>query len=208
MSIEILSVSPAASEQIGRTLARAFRDAPDYAYILARHPDKTSALTWFFGSFASQLARRYGRLFATPDHAAAILTFAPGCSPSIGSVLRAGLLRFPLQFGWHGTLRAMLLGAHMEKRRLQLAPMPHWYVVAVGVAPEQQGRGLGYALVSDILQRADQERVPCYLEAFEDELVTHYQRRGFVVLQQEHLPNGLHLRYLLRPAPGTTMSAM
>lgn len=204
MSIEILSVNPAASHRVGSTLARAFHDAPDYSYILSQHPDKTAALAWFFGSFASRLALRYGRLFATPDLAAAILTFAPGQLPSPWAVLQAGLLRFPLQFGWRGTLRALLLGSHMEKRRLQLAPMPHWYIVAVGVVPELQGRGLGHALVSDILRRADQEQVPCYLEAFEDELVAHYQRRGFKVLKQEHLPGGLHLRYLLRPAPGAT----
>lgn len=204
MTIEIQSVNPAASHHVGSTLARAFCDAPDYSYILSHHPDKTAALAWFFGSFASRLALRYGHLFSTSDHAAAILTFAPGRAPSQWAVLQAGLLRFPLQFGWRGTVRALLLGSHMEKRRLQLAPMPHWYIVAVGVAPELQGRGLGHALVSDILQRADQDGVPCYLEAFEDELVAHYQRRGFRVVRQEHLPGELHLRYLLRPAPSAT----
>lgn len=192
------SVSPSTA-QVGQTLARAFDKAPDYSWMLAGHADKTAALSWFFGTFVSRLAMQYGRLYVTRECDGAILTFAPGQAPSTLAVLRAGLLAFPRHFGWKSTWRALMLGTHMEKRRLQLAPMPHWYVVAVGVDPQQQGRGIGHDLVSHIIKRAEIDGVPCYLEAFEDELVAHYQRRGFVIQRQEILHSGLHLRYLLRP---------
>jgi ribosomal protein S18 acetylase RimI-like enzyme len=200
------SVGPA-SAQAGRTLAQAFQNAPDYSWMLSGHSDKVAALSWFFGQFVSNLAVRYGRLYVSRDCDAAILTFAPGQVPSAMAVLRAGVLQFPFRFGWKSTWRAMTLGTHMEKRRLQLAPMPHWYVIAVGVTPASQGRGLGRDLVSHIIKRAEVDGVPCYLEAFEDDLVAHYQRRGFVIVKQEFLPSGLHLRYLLRPVSTVSVPA-
>jgi hypothetical protein len=34
----------------------------------------------------------------------------------------------------------------LSRRRMQLAPRPHWYVLAVGVAPEKQGLGRDMSL--------------------------------------------------------------
>lgn len=197
-SILLLHTPGQLAARLGQSLAQAFSEAPDYSFILAGHPDKRRALTWFFGSFASRLALRHGAVHVTEDGTAGILTLAPGQSPSPLTLLRAGVLAFPRHFGWLGTWRAFSLGIYMERRRLALAPMPHWYVLAVGVSPECQGQGLGYDLVTQTLRRAEAEAVPCYLEAFEERLVEHYLRRGFRVLARDPLPTGLTLWCLLR----------
>jgi GNAT superfamily N-acetyltransferase len=184
--------------RLGQSLAAAFRDAPDYSFILAHHPDKVGALSWFFGGFAVRLALRLGAIHTTSDGDAGILTFGPGRSPSLLMLLRAGVLSFPRRFGWRGTWRAFSLGIAMERQRLARAPMPHWYVLAVGVTPARQGHGLGHDLLTHTLSRADAEGVPCYLEAFEKPLVEHYTRRGFQVLSEHALPSGLTLWCLLR----------
>lgn len=194
------------ARRLGQSLAKAFCDAPDYSFILSGHTDKLQALSWFFGSFAARLSMRYGSIHISEDCSGGILTFAPGKSPSVMTLLRAGVLSFPVHFGWLGTWRAFTLGIYMEKQRLKLAPMPHWYVLAVGVMPEKQGQGLGYELVTHAIRRAEADGVPCYLEAFEEELVNHYKRRGFHVLTQEQLPTGLTLWCLLRP-PSTVVPA-
>lgn len=187
------------TERLGRSLATAFSNAPDYSYILADHADRVEALSWFFGSFAARLALRYGSIHVTEDCSAGILVFAPGQSPSPMALLQAGVLSFPARFGLKSTWRAFALGIYMERQRLALAPTPHWYVLAVGVSPQKQGRGIGYDLVTRVIRRAEADGVPCYLEAFEEELVIHYQRRGFHVLRKSELPNGLTLWCMLRP---------
>ena len=196
------SAPSALTRRLGQSLAAAFRDAPDYSFILAHHPDRLRALSWFFGRFAVRLALRLGAVHASADGQAGILTFAPGRSPSLFMLFSAGVLCFPRRFGWRGTWRAFSLGITMERLRLRLAPMPHWYVVAVGVTPTCQGHGLGHHLLTQTLDRADAEGVPCYLEAFEKPLVDHYVRRGFQVLSERSLPTGLTLWCLLRAPAG------
>lgn len=186
------------SRQLGGTLAQAFSPAPDYSFILAGHPNKVGALTWFFGHFAATLSMAYGCIHVAEDGSAGILTFAPDKSPSLPMLLRAGVLKFPHHFGWSGTFRAFSLGLHMEKQRQKLAPQPHWYVLAVGVAPERQNQGLGYEFITRVIRRAEVDGVACYLEAFEEKLVAHYERRGFRVLSKEQLPTGLTLWCMLR----------
>ncbi|HVL00207.1 MAG TPA: GNAT family N-acetyltransferase [Dongiaceae bacterium] len=186
------------TERLGLSLAHAFNDAPDYRFILACHPDRVSALSWFFGTFIARLALRYGAVLSTDVGTGGILLLAPGQSPSLFELLRAGALSLPRFFGIRGAWRAFFLGLHLERRRLQLAPVPHWYVIAVGVTPSLQGRGNGVALLNEALQRADNEQTPCYLEVFEPELVTRYERMGFRVLQQDQLAGGLTLWCMLR----------
>lgn len=197
-SVQLLLAPGKLAIRLGQSLAKAFSGAPDYSFILSGHPDKQRALSWFFGNFAARLSLVHGSIHVTEDGSAGILTFAPGKSPSFLTLLRAGVLAFPRHFGWLGTYRAFSLGLHMEKQRLNLAPMPHWYVLAVGVAPEHQGQGTGYELVTRAIRCAEADGVPCYLEAFEQKLVDHYERRGFRVVNKEQLPTGLTLWCLLR----------
>ena len=55
------------TSRLGQSLAAAFRDAPDYSFILAHHPDKVRALSWFFGRFAARLALRLGAIHVATD---------------------------------------------------------------------------------------------------------------------------------------------
>jgi ribosomal protein S18 acetylase RimI-like enzyme len=56
---------------------------------------------------------------------------------------------------------------------------PHWYILAVGVRPEDQGRGLGTALLTPTLARCDTEGLPAYLEASSERSAALYERLGF-----------------------------
>lgn len=196
------------SRKLGLALAQAFQDAPDYTYILNDHPHRAEALEWLFGSFMARLAFRYGNIHATADGSAGILAFAPGQSPSLHALLSAGILAFPARIGWKATWRALTLGLSLERRRLKLSPEPHWYLLAVGVAPGKQGHGIGYNLMTQAIRRAEIDGLPCYLEVFDENLVPHYSRRGFEVVDQALLPTGLSLWSMMRapstvPAPTT-----
>lgn len=58
---------------------------------------------------------------------------------------------------------------------------PHWYLPLIGVPPEQQGRGIGSALLFHAVARCDAERLPAYLESSNPRNVPLYERFGFVV---------------------------
>ncbi|MBU0596347.1 GNAT family N-acetyltransferase, partial [Candidatus Bipolaricaulota bacterium] len=75
----------------------------------------------------------------------------------------------------------------------------HWYLMALGVAPGRQGRGIGARLLSPILRRASDEGLPCYLETQTERNVTFYGKLGFEVLLEEREPvGGLPLWFMAR----------
>ena len=71
---------------------------------------------------------------------------------------------------------------------------PCWYLAWLGVAPSQQRQGLGGALLAPVLSQADQTKLPCYLETFEEENLHFYRRYGFeVAVNQIEPESGLEL---------------
>ena len=56
---------------------------------------------------------------------------------------------------------------------------PHWYLSVLGVDPVAQGKGLGTQLLGPVLDRADAEGVPAYLETQKEENLAFYIRHGF-----------------------------
>jgi GNAT superfamily N-acetyltransferase len=76
---------------------------------------------------------------------------------------------------------------------------PHLYLAAIGVRPELQGRGLGSALLGPGLAYADEHGLPAYLESSNARNVPLYERHGFTVTGEHHLPHGPTMWLMWRP---------
>lgn len=63
---------------------------------------------------------------------------------------------------------------------------PHYYLRAIGVHPDHQGRGLGAALVRPMLERAADEGVGCYLTTTTEANVAWYEHLGFTRVATFH----------------------
>lgn len=49
--------------------------------------------------------------------------------------------------------------------------------------PRSQLRGVGTQLIEPVLRRADEDRMPCYLQTSDPANVAYYERFGFAVTQ-------------------------
>lgn len=79
---------------------------------------------------------------------------------------------------------------------------PHAYLFLLATRPPWQGRGLGSALLREVLQRCDQEGIPAYLEATSLDNQRLYRRHGFEVTGEIILPDGPSLWPMWRePSP-------
>ena len=55
----------------------------------------------------------------------------------------------------------------------------HWYLPLIGVDPAHQGKGIGSALLSQVLNVCDGQKISAYLEATSHRNVPLYERHGF-----------------------------
>jgi len=82
---------------------------------------------------------------------------------------------------------------------------PHWYLGVLGIDSEQQGRGLGSAMLRHFAERVDRDAAPAYLETDRAENVAFYGRVGFdVALEIQVL--GVKVWCMKRPARDETRS--
>ena len=66
----------------------------------------------------------------------------------------------------------------VEENHHEVAPLPHWYVVNLGVVENAQGRGVGKALLSMAQSIAQQDGLVLYLECHNGN-VAYYEKRGY-----------------------------
>jgi GNAT superfamily N-acetyltransferase len=57
---------------------------------------------------------------------------------------------------------------------------PHWYLAFAAVHPDQQGKGIGTALLTHTLDWLDRHDTPTYLEAASDRSAALYRRLGYL----------------------------
>ena len=58
-----------------------------------------------------------------------------------------------------------------------------------GTAVDQQGKGVGGALMRPVLEHCDAEGIPCYLESSKERNLPFYRRHGFEVVEEVRLPD-------------------
>jgi ribosomal protein S18 acetylase RimI-like enzyme len=67
---------------------------------------------------------------------------------------------------------------------------PHWHIGPIGVDPEFQRQGVGKALLGSVLEMADKDGPPGYLETDVDRNVELYEKFGFHVIGQQDILGG------------------
>lgn len=83
--------------------------------------------------------------------------------------------------------RAQAIGALLDEHHPH---EPIWYLNFLGVEPAGQGRGVGSALLEQVLVRADRDAAAAYLDATSMRNRRLYERHGFEARGELHVPGG------------------
>ena len=189
---ETVSVRPARREDfrpLAAMLARAFYDDPVTAWF---YPNERRRLMHARRFFAIRLRQLAGQelIYTTDDHAGAALWTPPG---RWREDLRQSLMLLPR------IVRSTRAVREIERRHPVL---PHYYLSVIGTDPDQQGGGIGSALLAPVLSRCDCEGVAAYLESSKESNVRFYVRHGFTVTDRIDIPDGPPLWFMWRePGP-------
>ncbi|MBI2384103.1 MAG: GNAT family N-acetyltransferase [Gammaproteobacteria bacterium] len=163
---------------IGDVIAEAFADDPVNLWAF----NGVAAMRPSFRAMARYLYLVRGFGHRTADGRAGTLWLPPGAAKSHG--LR-GTLALARALTWHGGLRAVRNGLAIDAFMNRKRPRePHYYLFAIAVAPELQGKGRGGLLMREALRRVDGEGMPAYLESSRARNLPFYRQFGFEVVEE------------------------
>lgn len=167
-------------------LARAFYDDPCLSWFFPDEGRRLRQLEALWSLMLRKVYLRYEETYTTAEAVGAAVWAPPGRSPlGLADSLR-------LAPGWM-RIEPRRVVPNMRAVQLVESRHPrerHYYLWAIGVVPERQGRGLGTALMGPVLERCDRERVPAYLEASTARSRACYERVGFEAVEEVSLPRG------------------
>lgn len=178
-----LLATPDLSPRVGAIIGAAFADDPVVSWTLGA----PATITHTFTTLARLVYVPHGLSFLVDD-AGAAMWLRPGGSKAISLPGMATI-------GWaitrHSGVRHVPRALRVDDDLLRRKPKsPHYYLFAIGVLPEAQGRGLGRSLLTHTLAEADEARSPAYLESSNPVNEPLYRSVGFEVVDRFH------------PAPG------
>lgn len=161
-------------------LVRAFDDDPVANFMFAGEARRRRGLHSFF---VSQLRRQYlphHHVYTTEGLDGAAVWGPPerrrqGLRELVQLLPTAPFLVSPRMH------RALSLLFEIDSRHPK---EPHWYLATLGTEPARQGRGIGSALLGTVLERADTDAMPAYLESSKERNLPLYARFGFEVVEE------------------------
>jgi ribosomal protein S18 acetylase RimI-like enzyme len=182
-----VSVRPARADDFGplaAMLARAFYDDPVTAWFYPDAARRMKHARRFFGIRLRQLADQE-LIYTTSELSGAALWTLPG---RWREDLRQSLMLLPMLPVLLPRIVRSTAAVREIERRHPVAP--HFYLSVIGTEPEQQGGGIGSALLGPVLQRCDTDVMGAYLESSKESNIEFYVRHGFTVTERIELPGG------------------
>jgi ribosomal protein S18 acetylase RimI-like enzyme len=166
-------------------MARTFYDDPVTSHIFRNEARRDAALRAYFRTQMKADYLPFGGCYTVEGYAGSAI-WAPAGKP-LHTGLRALLTMVPVfPYVVTNMKTTMQLLALVESKHPH---EPHWYLASLGTAVEQQGKGVGGALMRPVLEHCDAEGIPCYLESSKERNLPFYRRHGFEVVEEVRLPN-------------------
>ncbi len=186
-------------------LGRAFQDDGMFIYVFpdvkarARHVPVIMKSGIRYGFTYGQVTVTQGAV-----HGAAVTAVhgRPGAQrPKPGRTYKFRQLITRLKYGRESWRRYQLASAAIRELHVRNISGPHWYLLLLGVSPPKQGTGLGGILLKELLDRADRDNLPVYLDTFKRDNLSFYQKYGFEVKQQLSIDGGKAMAWAMVRMP-------
>jgi GNAT superfamily N-acetyltransferase len=206
--MQIVSLLESQIDAAGELMARAFSDDPITVYMYPDEEERKHLTPWHFSAFI-RYAFLFGEVHTTSGSPAGVAVWFP---PPLNSgevemtparLEQAGLDRAEDVLGAKPWERFNRVCEYVEAFHPKEVPGPHWFLPLLGVDTENQGQGVGSALLRPTLERADRENLPVYLWTAKARNVPFYQRHGFEVVTEAVEPTSGIRFWTCRRMPGS-----
>jgi ribosomal protein S18 acetylase RimI-like enzyme len=174
--------------RLAQALASAFQDDPVIAWIFPNEHRRRGLLPAFMEFRLRNLAFPHDEVWMTADGAAAAVWLPPPGRWQLSRPQQLRLLPSLVRFLGRRTASVLAGLERMEARHPQ--DRSHWYLFILGTEQAAQGRGLGSALLAQVLARVDADGMPAYLESSSERNLALYGRHGFEIIDEVAIPGG------------------
>lgn len=189
MSAQIINLEEKQINQATETLVNAFDKDPILNYLLSHTQGKKDEISRILWSVNLRYAQKYNQIYTTPEMKGIAAWIPPNQYPlNFLKILQLGFYKIPFQLGFGKFQKLLSVFSTFEKYHKQDMNQPHWYLLALGVSEAYQSQGIGSLLIKPILERADKDNLPCYLETSTEKAVCFYQKNGFEIIRNEEEP--------------------
>jgi len=173
-------------EKLVAVMARAFDDDP-FANWLAVQDKRRARRIYDFMDVGYRITLPGGELYTTENVEGGAFWSPPG-KWKMG--LLQQLMLFPAMIRTASLRRVPSVIGGITAVEKKHPHEPHYYLLALGVEPDLQGRSIGTQLLAPVLKKCDSDGIPAYLESSKERNLPMYERNGFRVTEQMTVPNG------------------
>jgi len=169
--------------------ARAFRDTPHIAYFFPDMPRRERDSIVLF-----EMRIRYGLLcgevHATSENLEGIAVWLPSdrAAMTLWRQIRSGGTRLYRTVGSEAVTRMTHVAEHNDQLQRENVEGRNWFLSILAVDPAHQHQGHATRLVGRMITRLDRERLACYAETTEPDVVPFYERLGFEAGAESTVP--------------------
>ncbi|MFG2564404.1 GNAT family N-acetyltransferase [Streptomyces sp. NPDC048567] len=184
MTDDIVRATASDVPALAGVLAGAYAEDPVWSWLMPRDRDRRLRLL-----FAAHLAQQVpaGRVWTDGERTVAAVWAEPGAWKlpasyllrNAGTLLRASRAQLPRTAG------RLLALEHRHPAR-----PAHWYVEYIGTHADARGTGRGSVVLGGLLERADADGRPVFLESSNSRNLTFYRRHGFEVREEMTFRSG------------------
>jgi ribosomal protein S18 acetylase RimI-like enzyme len=184
-----MRLAAAEREAAVQMLTRAFDDDPLLRHLLPEAPARPRLLARSFRSMV-RYGLVYGEVHATSAELEGVAVWLPAeySHASLWRMARTGVLALPLTVGLGFFRRFSSYYEQIARFKDRHARRDHWYLQLLGVDPLQQRKGHASRLLAAMLNRLDDDHLPCFLDTASENNVRFYERFGFQVLEAAKVP--------------------
>ncbi len=187
--MDIIELDPRQKKKAVDVIVAAFFDYPMFDFYFPDRSTRKHVMTWYLGKVLN-CALRYGDVHTNPEVSGVIFTLPPEHTKlSQWEYIQNGFLFAPLVLGRRDFARSQKCETFVaEEHEKIMQDRPHYYLWGLVVDPAHKQQGIGTALLLPFLAKADQQKMPVYLETHDEKNVTYYQRVGFELVRSTTIP--------------------
>jgi GNAT superfamily N-acetyltransferase len=202
--IEIRAAGAGDVDACATVLARAFQEDPGGIVIDPDPAGRAEMFRGFFRNFVAASLSEGADLVVTGEPIEGVASwFGPEHHEPSGEAMYAhGFGDVLKRLGPEASQRMLAMTGEIDRQHELLITGRHLRLEFFGVEPGRQGSGIGSALMEHGHRRADELGLRCYLETFTEPNVRYYERRGYEVVGEYVVGDGVPVFGMIRrPQP-------